>query len=108
MQVFVVRNPTTAIKGLLRSRGLEVDPNVFVLSVTKKVASEIFEELVEKGSKQPTFRVTLVEDDRSTMGVSVRGYGDNTPSTETIDGIELKCRKKKPLQTPANVDNIPS
>ena len=99
MQVLIVRNPSSRVKGLLRQVGLEVEPNVFVTSLTQDRALEVFEEVQYRGEEIPGFRVILIQEETGLPGYSVRGSGENLLETSSLDGLTFRSRKKKSSQT---------
>ena len=74
---------------------LEVEPNVFVTSLTQDRALEVFEEVQYRGEEIPGFRVILIQEETGLPGYSVRGSGENLLETSSLDGLTFRSRKKK-------------
>lgn len=95
MQVFIVRNPSNRIRGLLRSVGVEVDTNVFFTGLTASRCHDIYYQIVDVGELVPGFRVTLVESTKSPVGYKTSTFGHKRPFNTLLDGISLRTRRKR-------------
>lgn len=93
MQVFVLRNPTSRVKGLLRRVGVEVSTNVFITTLTREEAHAVYRQAQEVATGNTA--CVFVEPATVEPGFSLKGFGDIQHTTEMIDGIPLRVRRRR-------------
>jgi hypothetical protein len=92
VRLFILRNPTARVKGLLRTNGREVSTNVFVLTCNRVEAEGLYTKACQLGENVLDFNCTLVQDSNSDpSGFTVRSFQE--VSVGDLDGIPTRQRR---------------
>ena len=97
MQVLLLRNAPSRLKGHLSQHMTEIRTNTFVGTLTSKEINDLWLSLryVSKGGTK--YSATLICEGKQGQGLQIQSFGDNEPETTLLDGVVVKVKKNKGL-----------